>query len=371
MAVAWTVTQTIGVGVAAPSEQTVSRAVASSVGGQLVTRVRRRLLWATSACLVVPVAGLLGLDPVFGGNQLWAWSLFLGAAGYALVAPSRGELAGMQQFGAYATCVWAEALGRVGLVVLAWAWRAASEFLLAAAIWAPVFGAALVAHLLVRARRAPETSVSAAADVAESLSHQGRFTVVALAGQVSLGFGSVWLQASYPDSGLAGEYVTATTYMRIPIVLVGGLVVVVLASAAAAYAGGRFDAVTAIVSRAVGATALFGPLATGFLLAVSGPALMIFYGQQLSLGWPTMAAMACGTVAAVLGGVVTQSAFACGMSRLAAVVWTTAAAVTVGWSMLSGDSPFELAVATLVGQGLATLALGVRLVLGLRSRTGG
>jgi O-antigen/teichoic acid export membrane protein len=290
LAVAWTITQTIGVGVAAPSEQTVSRAVAGNVGGVLVTRVRRRLLWATSVCLIVPLAGAIGVDPVFGGNQLFAWALVIGAVGAALAAPARGELAGMQQFGAYSISAWVEALARVGLVAVAWLWPAAAAALLAAAIGVPLWVSALSAQMLVRRHRTAGTAAPTDSQVVESLSHQGRFTVVALAVQVGLGFGSVWLQASFPDSGLAGEYVTATTYMRIPIVLVGGLVVVVLSSAAAAYAAGRINVVTAIIVRSTAATAVFAPLATGFLLAVSGPALMLFYGQQLTLGWPTMVA---------------------------------------------------------------------------------
>jgi hypothetical protein len=81
-----------------------------------------------------------------------------------------------------------------------------------------------------------------------------------------------------------------------------------------------------------------------------------------------MVAMAGATMMTMLGGVVTQSAFACGMSRVAAVVWVLAAIVTVAWSVLGGDSPFELAVAVMLGQGLAAFALGLRLVVGLRSR---
>lgn len=361
LAVAWTVVQAIGVGIAAPSEQTVSRAVASNVGGILVTKVRRRLLAVTSVTLLVPLAGAVGLDPVFGGGQLWAWSLVLAAGGWAYAAPARGELAGSGRFGSYSATVFIEAIVRVAVVAVAWFWPTLAAPALASGLWLPMWAAAAAAGILSHRHRDPVARQPGSAAIADSLSHQGPFTAVSVAGQVSLGFGTVWLQSQYPQSGVAGQYVTATTYMRIPIVLVGGLVVVVLSAAASAFAADDWPRVRAVVGKATAGTALFAPAATGVLLAISGPALLAFYGQQLSLGMPTMLAMAAATVAAMLAGVVTQSAFATGLGMWAARTWTVAALLSIGWSVLGGDSTFELAMAVAAGQALAASVIGVRL----------
>ena len=363
LAVAWTIVQAIAIGLAAPSEQTVNKAVASGVGEVVASRVRTRLLWAGLASALLPLAGALHGDPVFKGSQLWAWAVVLSVFGWVLAAPSRGRLAGRGAFFAYSGSIWVEAGVRLLLVLGGWLFVGQAQWFLSAALWLPMWLSAAAAHWLARrpSRFTPRGSDATDTSLAEALSHQGRFTIVAVAAQVSLGVGTVWLQVNEPDNGSAGVYVSATTYMRIPVILVGGLALVVLSSVSSAISRGQPRRARDIVVTSVASTALLGVTSTGLLWVISGPALQLYYGQPLDLSPVTLGLMAAATVATMLAGILTQAVFAGGMSRFAAAVWAGAAALSVAGTLAAGESFALLAGAVLISQSFAAVVLAVGL----------
>lgn len=366
LAVAWTILLAFGIGLGAPAEQTISRAVAGGAGSTVVTRVRRRLLWMSALSLVLPTCALFGIDVLFENDLLWSASVALGAFGWAAVEPPRGVLSGMARFDAFGGVVTVEAVARIVLVGLAWLGVGPASLLLGCSLWLPMWVSAGVAAVLVRRGGTRPPTPEGASSEGDALSYQIRFTVVALAGQIALSFGSVWLQASSADPALAGRYVSALTYMRIPITLVGGLVVVVLSSTSAAFSRGERTVARSIAARSTVSGAALGVGTTIVLLLAAPVGLRIFYGSELDLGPATLVLMGAGTVAAMVAGVLTQSLFGCSMGRMAAAIWSAVAAVVCVLSVAAGTSDLVLAGVAFLGQAVAAAALGARLWVGLR-----
>ena len=365
LAVAWTILQAFGVGLGSPAEQTISRGVAGGVAGGLVPRVRKRLMWLSSISLAIPLAGLLGLDVLFDNALVWSVSVVLGVFGWAAVEPPRGSLSGAGRFDAYAGVVTVEAATRMAFVGLAWLGVGPVVVLLGCSLWVPMWTSAAVAAVLIR-RSPGQTHVEDLHSEHDALSYQVRFTLVAVAGQIALSFGSVWLQAVSADPTLAGRYVSALTYMRIPITLVGGLVVVVLSATAAAFSRGERAVARSIAVRSAVSGGGLGLALTTVLLVVAPWGLRIFYGSELELGSTTLVLMGAGTVAAMVAGILTQSLFGCSMGRVAAAIWAGVALAVALLSVFSGSSVVLLAGVVFLGQAVAASALGTRLRVGLR-----
>lgn len=367
LAVAWTLTNAIGVGLAQPGEQAVSRATAIRAPGGVASRVRRRLLLVTAAVLLLPLAGWLGLDPVLGGSQLWAWSIVLAALGWALAAPVRGVLAGGGQFGAYAWSLAAEAVVRVLLVATAWLGVGASDVWLAASLGVPLFVSALVARALDRRSRNGDTLESSPERIGSDRD-QLWYTAVAFSIQVSLALPAVVLQAFDPTSGVAGAFVTASVYMRIPIMLIGGLAVVVLSQVATYFGSARYRQAAKVAWKSLVAALAIGVVGVSVLLLGSDLALRLLYGQELELPQALLIVLGAATVAAMVVGVLTQSLFGCGLARPAAFVWIAVGLVVAGASVILPHTPTAMAGVVLLGQLFALLASGPLLLAVFRSK---
>ena len=307
LAVAWTLANAIGIGLAQPGEQAVSRAAASHILGDQRRRVRNRLLVVTAILVLLPLSGRAALDPVFEGSQLWAWSIVLSSFGWALAAPARGLLAGRGQFRAYAGTLAMEAAARLVLVAAAWLGVGDPDLLLASSLGLPLLASALVARVLVTRPGAGDPADQTSSGAREWPTDQFWYTVVAFSIQISLALPAVLLQAYAPESGSAGLFVTASAYFRIPITFIGGLAVVVLSQVATYFSAGKIQLAAQVTRRALVVTGVFGSTGAAVLWLVSDRALLVLYGEGIwTLSGETMALLACGTVMAMVSGILTR-----------------------------------------------------------------
>lgn len=366
LAVAWTIANVIGIGLAQPGEQAVSRATAMRAPGTVRRRVRNRLLLVTGGVCVLPAAGLIGWDPVLGGSQMWAWSIVISSFAWAIAAPRRGHLAGQGQFSAYAVSLGAEAASRIGLVALAWLLPSAADPLLAAAIGVPLLLSALVARILTRPLDAAQSTTAEPLGGRTSNSDQFWYTAVAFSIQLSLALPALILQADDPSSGTAGIFVTASVYMRIPIIFIGGLSVVVLSQVATYFGSGKHTLAATVARKAFVASLLLGALGVLTLWLFSDWALLLLYGENLELPPWVLLILGGSTVAAMAAGVLTQALFGCAYAKPAAAVWIGTAVLVGGIALVVPSTPTSMAATLFGGQGLALCAIAVLALIAFR-----
>ncbi len=355
LAIAWTIATIVGVGIGQPGEQTVTRVTAGAGETSVGAGVQRRLAAVAGLTLLLPLAASLGHAPLLGGSVLWSTSVVVFAVGWAFLAGARGRLAAASDFAGYSGSLLAEAIARMALCALAWLVPSAASILLAAAVGVPILVSALVAR-----RRLPAT-VDGPVRVTgrEHLSEQSFITAVALLSQVAINSAPLWLQARATDAALAGQFVSATSYLRIPIFLVGGLGTVALSAVSGAHGSADLVRARRTALRSAGTAAALGVAGTALLLLVSGPALHVLYGTAIDLGEGTLLAIAAATVLSMTAGIVTLVCLGCDRSAAAAIVWLTAASVVTLALALQGGTVLAVSVVTALGQAVALLGLGI------------
>lgn len=353
-AVAWTCVMILGIGLATPGEQAITRATASAGTHAGVTGVTLRLWLVVAATLTVPLASALGA-PVLGLTGPWALAVPVGAAGWALTATTRGLLAGRAAFGWYTTVLVTEAGLRLALCAVAFLVPDVAAVALAAAIGVPLAGCALVGWL--GTRRAPESPNQDATPASDF----SVFVGVALLIQVTSSTAPLWLGWRYPTGVEAGVMVTVASYFRIPLVLLGGVAAVTLSGVSRGHATGRTDVVrghaVSGIAMAAGATTVMVTV----LALLSEPLLGLLYGSALPLDPGTIAVFAVGSLLLVMGTVGTQVVFGTGLGRLALAAWAASAVVTtlllaaLAWSV--GGAATAIAVGCGVAAGGVALAM--------------
>ena len=361
LAVAWTMVTIVGVGLAQPGEQTVTRVIAG--GGQhgVSRTVVLRLLVVAAAALLLPALSWTGRSPWFGASALWAWSVVIAVAGWALVSGPRGRLAGASDFRSYSAVLLAEAFVRMLVIAAAWALPSLAAPLLAAAIGVPLVAAAVVAVVLARRHNTDSRPAERPAHFQE----QGVITAVALLGQVALSTAPLWLQAQSPDAALAGAFVTATSYFRIPILFIGGLAAVALTAVSASVSNGDVGSARRQARGSLlGATAV-GVAGASALLLLAPLLLRLYYGQQIDLGPGVLMTLAATTVLAIAAGMLTQVLYGARRGATALAVWAIATAVTTLLLATARGDVLRTAVGVAIGQLIATAALALASVRAL------
>jgi len=353
LAIAWTVATILGSGLGAPGEQTVTRVTASGGDPIVSAGVQRRLGVVALLTLVLPLAALTGHGPMLGGSVLWSSSVVVAAAGWALLAGPRGRLAAARDFTTYTRTLLSESVVRLALCGLAWALPAVAAPALAAAIGVPVVVSALVARARASVVVVTDPSTASRAHASE----QSFITAVALLGQVAISTAPLWVQARATDVALAGQFVSATSFLRIPLFLVGGIGTVALSAVSAAYGVRELDRARRTTQRSTAAAAGIGLAGVVVLLLVSGPALRLLYGGAIDLGEGTLLAIAVTTVAYMTATVLSLVCFGCDRSRAVAAVWAVIATLTTLGLGVWGRSPLGAATVTACGQVLGVVAL--------------
>ena len=170
----------------------------------------------------------------------WWLAAWIACVGWATVVGPRGRLAGAGLFGRYAGVLVTDGIIRILLVAVALVaperWQ---PDLLAGAVGLPIFVATLVATVTARTID-PQAPGARQAFPPEGLTREPvALVIVALAMQVLLSTAPLWLSAR-PDVAptTAGLFVSVTSYMRIPALLTGGALTVVLSRSSSHYATG-------------------------------------------------------------------------------------------------------------------------------------
>jgi O-antigen/teichoic acid export membrane protein len=362
LAIAWTIATIVGVGVGQPGEQTVTRVTAGAGEPSVAAGVQRRLAAVAGLTLLLPLAAAVGHAPLLGGSVLWSSSVVVFALGWTFLAGPRGRLAAASDFTGYSGTLVAEAVARVGLCALAWIVPSGASVLLAAAVGVPLLVSALVARRRLPALATGTVPVPGRAHASE----QSFITAVALLSQVAINSAPLWLQARSTDAALAGQFVSATSYLRIPIFLVGGLGTVALSAVSGAHGSRDLVRARRTALRSAGTAAALGIAGTALLLLVSGPALHLLYGTAIDLGEGTLLVIAAATVLAMTAGIVTLVCLGCDRSSAAAAVWLLAAVGVTLALAVQGSTVLAVAVVTALGQALALLGLGTVAARALR-----
>jgi O-antigen/teichoic acid export membrane protein len=179
--------------------------------------------------------------------------------------------------------------------------------------------------------------------------------------QIVLSSAPLWLQVQSTDPALAGAFVTLTSYLRVPLLAVGGIFVVTLSRTSAAFAANDLALARAVAVRAIVGAGVFACLLELLLLLLAGPGLRLFYGGTLHLDSSVAVLIATSTVLAILASVVTQVLYGCRRSGSAVVAWAVGAVVgTVQMALVAGDVGLA-AVAVASSQAVAAFALVVPL----------
>ncbi len=353
LALAWTVVTIIGIGVAAPGEQTITRAIAAGGGDGVVASVARRLALLPALTAILLPAGVLILDQHVQDAAVWTSTLVVSAASWAVLAGVRGVLAGRHRFDLYATTLFTEAFARVGLVIVALVVPGSGLLWLAAAVALPLAASAFVGWWGLRG----SVDLSTAAPPAASRGEQVSITSVALLGQICMSTAPLWLHWQSTDAALAGAFVSATSYMRIPLLLAGGLYGPILAQAALAHArrdrGRVWNRTVVGLLRGVGGSTV----AVVLLIVVSGPALTLLYGGDIGLSVAVLLWLGLSTVGSVGSNILTQVLYACERSPSAVVAWIPPALVTTALFAASSGDVTRVAASMAVGQAVAVAGL--------------
>jgi O-antigen/teichoic acid export membrane protein len=350
LALTWTV---VTIGIAAPGEQTITRGIASGAGTGVISAVGRRL-----ALLPIIVVGLLPVSVMVLEQELldaalWTTTLAVAAIGWVVVARIRGILAGGHRFGAYATTLVTESAVRILLVVGAAVWTSYAPVLLAAAMGVPLLASAAAGWWVLRGAASPPSAVIGD----DSRKEQLAITTVALMGQLCLSTAPLWLHFQSADLAIAGQFVTATAYMRIPLLLAGGMYGPTLADAARQYALGNRRGVEQRTLIAL-AAAVGGSTAAAVLLYLAArPALYVLYGSDVGLSDGVLILLGAGTIGFVAASVLTQVLYGCQRAPSAAVAWIAPAVLTTLLLSIAGGDVARVAASVAAGQVLAVVLL--------------
>ena len=171
--------------------------------------------------------------------------------------------------------------------------------------------------------------------------------VVAASFQVVINAAPLVLQWRIPGEP-AGQYVSAMTYMRIPMLLTGGFMTVTLSSSALAWAKSDSRAMNRALSVAAAGALTCLVLTIGVWL-VSSPALAVFYGAPVELQRGTLGLLAAAAVMAVTANLLSQIGLGARRHHTMAVIWSLAAGVTVVLLLVLPTSELVVTVAVLVG----------------------
>lgn len=357
LALVWTAANLFGLGVAQPLEQATTRSVAAGRGSARATSGARLIAGVAVALSVLFVgATWLGLIDAMGPRPALAVLGSIGFLGWAVLAPARGVAAGELRMQPYAGALAVEASTRVAIVAAAWfapaSWRLG---LLVLAVGVPVLVSVLPLRRLapgppLRADTEPRTR-----EVAHELAG---FTSVALANQIVLNSAALWLGwTGALGVAFTGAFVTATTYLRAPTLLLGGLLAVSLSRQSALWSAGRWDELRAAALRYWGVTTAYAVVSTGLLLVVSPWALRLFYGSDLDVPVAVLAALAVSSIVGMLAWSIAQSLLGAHALRGCAVAWLVAAGLaTVCFAMIGSVGQAALSAGLILGPVAAVVA---------------
>lgn len=344
LAVSWTALTIFAFGLAFPAEQTVTTIVAGGGSRHQIRRIQRIVGLVAALLVVLPLAALLGANHLLGDSVLWSAAILGGAVAWAANVVPRGTLSGEGRFHAYGLSQVGEAATRILLCGAAWLLPQPSAWL-AAALVLPLVTSAVIAWS--RSGRRSESQATPAPTTTAPVSSFAAITVVAASFQILMNAAPLVIQWRMPGEP-AGQYVTAMTYMRIPMLLTGGFMTVALSSSALAWAKSDSRAMNRALS-VTGAGALTCLVLTLGVWSISGPALAVFYGTAVELQRGTLALLGAASVMGVAANLLSQIGLGAHRQHAMAAIWSVSASVAVVLLLLLPTSELVVTVAVLIG----------------------
>ena len=350
----WTVSTVFGVGSATPIEQVINRRMNSRAPHAFRTPVTTLLVMGTAAALVC--VGFVGRLPSSSALPATVTGCLLAIVGWVLTATVRGRLAGCGDLVGYSVVLVVEAATRIAFVALAVVMRPQSGVLLPLAVGGPLLISALVGLIW----RIP----SLRSDSPQSIPvrwEQLAFVMVALGFQGCVNLAALLIEARFGSTqpGVTGQFVAASTYLRTPLMLTGGVLTAALVLLSTAYVDGDRQDFVLARRRSTRQVVLLTAAPSVVLLAVAPWLLPIYYGSSFTLPWVLLAGMAASTVLASLGSAYTQPLLATGRSVAAGLMWLGAAVITVVALLAMPDLGVGTALAVVAGPLVAATLLGV------------
>jgi len=345
----WTVSTVFGVGVATPIEQVINRRMNSRSPHAIRTPLLTLLAMAAVAALVC--IGFIGRLPSSSALPATLAGCLLAVVGWVLTAAVRGRLAGSGDLVGYSVVLGTEAGTRLVLAALAVLLRSHSDVLLPAAVGAPLVVAALVG-LRWRIPAVDDEATSSAPVRWEQLA----FVLVALGFQGCVNLAALLIEARVgaTQPGATGQFVAASTYFRVPLLLTGGVLTSALVVLSTAWVDRDLTRFHRSLRRSTWQVGLLTTVPSLVLLLLAPVLLPVYYGSDLDLPWVLLLGLASSTILAALGAALTQSLLATGRSVWAGLVWIVSAAVTVVALLATPSLGPSTAFALMIGPALAS-----------------
>ncbi len=345
----WTVSSIYGIGLAGPVEQFINRN--RNTGRSRGLRGPSRTLGGGAGLTVVLSLLIVGRN-VDRGLEVAA--IGIAAVGWWAVTLVRGRLAGAGDLRAYAWVLVCESSLRLILVVLAWVLPGSSRWLLFAAIGLPLLGAAFFG---LRWRIPAEAKTENDAPAYE----QVWFIAMSLGIQVCLNGAPILLQWQFTGVriGVVGAFVAASTYFRIPTILVGGIQtrgLVELSHAAGGSDSELLRSRSLATLREVGAVTVIATIALGLL----EPWLLPwYYGRRIGLPVAAMVGLGCSTILVAVAMAGSLTLLATSRAALAGRNWLAGAAVSASCYSVAGGQ-WGIVVLGLIAGPLVVVGLTAR-----------
>jgi O-antigen/teichoic acid export membrane protein len=190
------------------------------------------------------------------------------------------------------------------------------------------------------------------------------FVLVSVGFQVCLNGAPILLEWRVGHE-VVGDFVIASTYFRIPSLLVAGVLTHALVELS--HGWGQRDQDRFVRTRRTGLlqVLVLGACGSAGLAVVSPIALRLYAGSTLELSWAVFLALPLSTVAAVIASMAGQPVLAAGRTLAAGLSWLVGAAVTTAF-LLSASGVGAMIGTGLVAGPLVALALLLVANRGLR-----
>ena len=337
-----------GFGVSTPTEQLISRQ--RNAGEAARGFSAARWLAICAALTVVAILVTVLATSARHSYPLMAWSI-LAVLGWSLVSPRRGELLGRQRMSAYALTMIVEGVARTLLVLAALVWRDGATFLIGLAIGLPLVASAGAAHVLGGRGRVTEPRGLPPAF------EQVSFVVIALGYTASLNLPPVALswKISSQNSDFVGAFVIASSWMRLPTILIGTFTVSALVGLSRAVARGSVTDFRRGLVRSGGACLGLAFVGAAVCGLTAGPATTLLYGSRVTLPSHATAYLAASTVLAITCAWLSVPLMALRRPHSAAPIWAVGSALVLLTLVLL--PPGRLITIGLIGPLLITTVL--------------
>lgn len=366
LALIWTVASLFGIGLGTPTEQLIVRRM--NVGRFNAAAVPGRLLAGSGVLAALACFGLAPRSGSAAALPLLAAGMALAVAGWVPCTVVRGRLAGAGDLAGYTGALIVESSTRILLVILAVLFPVSGSVLLPLAVGLPLLLAAAVASLLrvtgpltaeSKQGRHPGDSASGESGgrgggPGARLEQVG-FVLVSLGFQVCLNGAPIFLEWRVGHE-VVGDFVIASTYFRIPSLLVAGVLTHALVDLSHGWGERDLDRFRRTRRTGLLQVLVLGAFGSAGLAVVSPVALRLYAGTSLALSGAVFVALPLSTAVAVVASMAGQPVLAAGRTPSAGLSWVAGAAVTTAF-LLSADGVGPVIGTGLVAGPLVALAL--------------